>query len=152
SMYSYNERIYGRDKAYMFDTMKINKSDIYMPVYGLKNGDHSFLAVIQDGDALGSINAMANGYETSYNNVFSSFTLRSTDVQSISPTVSQKVFEKTNPTADKIAIRFYPLSGNDSDYSGMARRYRKYLIEDLNVKPRKDSKNPLLLDIYGAVL
>jgi hypothetical protein len=123
-----------------------------MPVYGLKNGDHSLLAVIQDGDALGSINAMTNGYETSYNNVFSSFTLRSTDVQSISSTVSQKVFEKTNPTADNIAIRFYPLSGNESDYSGMARRYRKYLIEELNVKPHEESKNPLLLDIYGAVL
>ncbi|XEC96043.1 DUF5696 domain-containing protein [Paenibacillus tarimensis] len=150
-MYSYNETVYGRDKAFVFDTMKINKNDIYMPVYGLKNGDHSFLAVIQDGDAIGSINAMANGYETSYNNIFSSFTLRSTDVQYISSTVSQKVIETTDPLVDRIAIRFYPLSGDQSDYSGMARRYRNYLTEEMDATPLEDSKSPIILDIYGAV-
>ncbi|WP_325176738.1 DUF5696 domain-containing protein [Paenibacillus alkalitolerans] len=151
-MYSYNERIYGRDKAFVFDAMKINKNDIYLPVYGLKNGNHSFLAVIQDGDAIGSINAMANGYETSYNNIYSSFTLRSTDIQYISSTVSQKVIETTDPAVDRIEIQFYPLSGNESDYSGMARRYRDCLTEEMGATPLEDSKSPIILDIYGAVL
>lgn len=39
---------------------------------------------------------------------------------------------------DDIVIDYYPLTGDDANYSGMARRYRKYMLAEGGVKPLKE--------------
>jgi len=58
-------------------------------------------------------------------------------------------------------LRYYFLSGVKADYSGMAERYRKYLVEDQGVKPMSSTdvkginpqtdQIPLLVDFLGGI-
>ena len=65
---TYGRAVYGRDRA----SMPVNeysadsKEQIYLPVFGLKNDDRAFVAILEDGDAMGQINAVVAGMRDSY--------------------------------------------------------------------------------------
>ena len=70
----YTARVYGKDHGVSLQTESVNDSaSIRMPVYGLKDGDRAFLAVIEDGAALASVFADIAGRVSSFNTVGPAF-------------------------------------------------------------------------------
>ena len=88
-----------------------------------------------------SIHASVSGQRTSFNNVYVNFTLRHRDFYDLGLR-EVKYYEKEMPEIDEIAVRYYPLSGDDASYSGMARAYREVLFgsarsEAAKCRPRR---------------
>lgn len=160
---SYSRPVYGRDWSSMplTEYSTATKGQIYLPVYGLKNGDNAFLAIIEDGDALAQISAVVAGMRDSYNRVWAAFdfipnarvNLQSDDSHADLRHLRQlamMMFQSRSYQGD-ITVRYSFLSGDDADYSGMARRYEQYLTEkyDLGRIERSDGL-PLVLEVIGS--
>lgn len=151
--------LYGADPAATTNTLP-GLSAAYMPVFGISKGENGLLAVIDRGDAHASVIAGVSKKKNGYNTVYARFSLRDYKMVSINneQTVIEDVgnsfvlFDKHPQVLNSVAVRYYPLKGEQADYSGMAKRYRQYLIEEKGARVRKNAPSPMLfLDIYGSV-
>ncbi len=153
-MPSYKKSIYGADKT--LATKEKDSSDlsqIYLPVFGIKADNQGFLAIVENGDANGDINAEPAGKLTSYNQIYSSFCLRDSMQQnsSIMNVSGNRVYQKGNFTYD-IRLRYKLLADDDSTYVGMANAYASYLDKKGIISKQTDSsERPFHLSMIGAV-
>jgi len=150
--------IYGTDLSLVDKTVS-GYSKAYMPVFGINKGENGLLAVISRGEAHATVNASISGKTSSYNTVYPDFSLR--DYKTVSIDRHSGVVENggnsfimfdTKPQVlNSVAVQYYPLTGEDADYSGMARRYGKYLTEEMGAEKSEINNPPLFLDIYGSI-
>ncbi|MFC0210858.1 DUF5696 domain-containing protein [Paenibacillus chartarius] len=152
----YDELVYGRDAAY--PGMENNRSNVIMPVFGMKTGDKGFLAVIDDGDEYANVVAAPAGVLSNYNWVaaqmnfrssFLQFTTRNTNVPDSWGFVD---YNRDRTFGSDRTVRYYILNGGQADYVGMAQAYRSYLIKEKGAKPLDagDSNIPMYATIIGA--
>ncbi len=134
----YSQRVYGKDKATVQESAGNTEQTVRLPVFGLKKGDTAYLAVIDEGDTLSSVDAYVSMLENSYNNVFATWHLRAVDQYTIGDSASAVVNliyqEKINPNLS-YKVKFFFLEGDEANYSGMASVYRSYLIGKHDLKP-----------------
>ncbi|BBH18661.1 hypothetical protein Back11_00060 [Paenibacillus baekrokdamisoli] len=153
---AYRQKIYDNDNVLSQTREIIVRQRASLPVFGLKNKEHAFVAVIDKGDSLGTVRASVSGMGTSYNQVFSEFTYRQLDTaQLLSRTWAEKEVNLLAGEAtklDRITLDYYFLDGEKSDYSGMAQRYQQFLIEEKGLqKSVMAGQTPLYLDLFGAI-
>jgi hypothetical protein len=124
---------------------------IRLPVYGLKKNDSAFLAIIDQGAAVSSINAEVSKLKSSYNSVFPSFELISQERINLSAVTSDAstkskeipVFQQ-RPVHSDFSVRYAFLTEEAADYVGMATYYREYLqAEKVLTKQGVIPRNPL---------
>ena len=125
----YKKQIYGID----FSTQAIRElqpflnEQIHLPVYGIKQDDKGFLAIVEEGDAIGNINAEVAGMKDSYNKVYTSYEiipkamvdLAATDNLREDTTLHRlaiNMYQTRNYKGD-IKVRFKLLKGEETDYS-----------------------------------
>ncbi|MHB1483744.1 MAG: DUF5696 domain-containing protein [Saccharofermentanales bacterium] len=148
---SYKKLIYGKDVS--LNPKNLDDSQIYLPVYGIKQNDQAFLAIIEKGDASCVINADISGRENSYNYIKPSFNLLNSG-QSTSPLLAAGglTYYQEKPLQSDLQIRYMLLTGTKANYTDMARGYQKYLLDNsLLHKQSFDDKIPLYIDAIGAI-
>ena len=126
-----------------------------LPVFGLRNGDHGFFAIVSEGAARGGINANVAYKYTLYNTVWPTYyyhaigTVRQTQKDG-SENIS-KVSEKHTEVWQDFRVDYYFLAEGKSSYADMAALYRDYLIAQGALQPRLNDNGeiPLYLDLYG---
>lgn len=150
---AYVQYVYGMDPVSQGYVNIENKEEARLPVFGILNQskDVGVLAVVEQGDALASINADVAGRLNSYNYVYSKFSLREMEVlelfgasgtQASVPTVEKELY-KTCLTVH------YCVTG--ATYSDLANTYREKLVaEGVLRTPLDDSTPALWLDILGG--
>lgn len=135
-LYTYTHKSVG------FENLVTEKYDQYtaaMPVFGLKNGDNALFATCTEGEENTGIAVTPSGYVVDLNRIcFEVYTRNvfNVNMYSISNGVGttatggqvQRV-DKNVITEDK-EIRYFFLSGDKANYSGMADVYRSYLVEN----------------------
>lgn len=147
---AYSVPIYGRDKALYTEETPYKEDGACLPVFGLKNGNAAFLAVIEKGDALANVNARASGSATSYNTVYTEFRVREKAVQTVGGSNNIQNIYQQERYRGNLTVSYRFLSGGDAGYVGMAKLYRSVLLgEGQNVPPSKG--RPLYLEFIGAV-
>lgn len=111
-----------------------------LPVYGMKQTTDGYLAVVDKGAADAKINIALPGYQLpDLYRAFVTFNYRSYSTTDFNDaTLSSLVDERTK--VDRKCY-FYFLSGESNNYSGMANRYREYLVDTGVFKDKVDSKN-----------
>ncbi|MBW7455715.1 hypothetical protein K0U00_16940, partial [Paenibacillus sepulcri] len=128
------------------------REDIAYPVFGLKKGDHAFLAVLTEGDDSANIAAMAPGLKSSFFNIYSSQIYREEYLYQMSRLAAPaKAVQKQLLNRDReLEYRF--LDGKAADYTGMANAYRDYLTETGRLKETLKPVDhiPLYLKIMGG--
>lgn len=150
----YEKTIYGRDYALrLIDNMPLAGQQIHLPVFGLKNGDQAFLAIIEEGDAIGRIRADVSGRTDSYNKVYANFNVR--------PFAQLSMFHDGNTTylniyqqrmyQGDIRIRYCFLNNSEADYVGMARHYQQYLADKYGLEPMERGYLPFILELAAAI-
>lgn len=127
----YFQEIYGSEIADLWVGAhgEAEREDVRFPVFGLKSGEHAFLAVIREGEYTAAVRALPASIVSSYYSVNASFLYRPTFSRRL--TKLGKTVEAIRPereTADR-TVEYRFLSGADADYAGMARAYRSYLLE-----------------------
>ena len=154
--------VYGADAAIdKYDSPK-NETPVTMPFYGIKKGDKAVCAIIEQsaeactikarvGDSLMGANYTEAGVSNGYSNVAATYTVLGMNNVYESTSWREQFSEKVEKNLNPLVIGYYPLSGADANYTGMAKCYQKYLVEKEGMK--KSSDNSLLtVKLYGSYL
>ena len=150
----YSHQVYGSEVTNEENGTRTGerREDIAYPVFGLKKGDHAFLAVMTKGEDSANVAAMAPGLKSSFYQVFSSQIYREEYLYRMSRLAApSKAVQKERLNRDReVEYRF--LNGADADYVGMAGAYRSYLQETgrLTEALKPVEHVPLYLKIMGG--
>jgi hypothetical protein len=152
----YQEPIYGKDLSFKINDSDSSRNQIVMPVFGAKSGSQAFLSVVEDGAVFADIVASPSGVYSRYNWITAQQNYRSSYKQ---VTNEQKnrffiTYNKNSRFGSDRLVRYLLLDNNKSDYSGMAERYRQYMIEKYGLKkiqPQNDHV-PMTVNLVGAEL
>ena len=147
----YVRPIYGQEPSELPESYDLSVEDtaIRMPVFGIRRNAAAFLAVVEEGAACGSLRAYTNLQQTGYANVYTDFSVKSQMDYSLG-SVKTPLYESGGFTQDTLRIYYRFLSGEDADYSGMARAYRAYLLEQ-GTAAKANSEPALYLNVVGGV-
>jgi hypothetical protein len=147
----YNSNVYGWDYGVMRDTV-VQDNRVAFPVYGIKRNNSSLLCVIEEGASYASVRADISGRNSSYNSVYAQFAIiHSMDI-SFSTKISQSLrkFENGPPLGESIVLRYIPCK--EDGYVGMAKEYRRYLLERNPELGKNISSSPsVAVEVIGAV-
>lgn len=150
----YSHQVYGSEVTNEENGTRTGerREDIAYPVFGLKKGDHAFLAVMTKGEDSANVSAVAPGLKSSFYQVFSSQIYREEYLYRMSRLAApSKAVQKERLNRDReVEYRF--LNGADADYVGMAGAYRSYLQETgrLTEALKPVEHVPLYLKIMGG--
>lgn len=157
-------------KWYVYSLDNVNIKDLFgeeneryrahMPIFGVKNNDNAFLAVITEGAEGAAIVVYPSGYVVNINHIGTEFIYRHyyelnlSDVSIDNVRVGKKVSraERDLNRIDR-EIRYFMLNDERANYSEMANVYRNYLLEKglLNTTSSNNPNNMLLLTILMGI-
>lgn len=150
----YVNRIYGKD----FGTNGVTEvsglandlESIKYPVFGVVHNvnENGFVAIVEAGSEYGEINAYPSGITTDYNWITSKFIMRESYFQPTNKKGDGMVVNQSELNKSDISVTYNLLNGEDADYSGMAKTYQNYLVENgvLSKNHKENSDIPLKLD------
>jgi len=150
----YKKQLYGYDRTTDVKIIPNIEQQCFLPVFGIKQNNSAFLAIIEKGDAYANINACVSGKNNSYNTVFSSFTINVyNEVNSASWMRKTGInIYQSKPNDNPIQIKYTFLYNNDANYTGMALAYQNYLLDNGLIKTGSFKDNiPFMLSFLGAV-
>lgn len=151
----YRAKVYGVDNSIApTDEQPHSSQQVHLPVFGIKAGEQAMLAIIENGEAFATIEADIAGRTCSYNTAYPTFTVIPSAQTSLSGSLSNAVISIFQSRAYRgdITMRYFFLEGEDADYSGMACRYRDYLITRMGMERIAGTDRvPFVLELVGAV-
>lgn len=152
---AYNQAIYDIDPVAQNYVVIEETECARLPIFGIKADNNAIFARITAGDAIASVNADVAGKLNNYNYAYASFNVREKELLNMFGVQGSKsdipVVEKSLYKID-LSVSYSFLTKDDASYSGMARTYRKQLIDEGILKETNQSESvPLYLDIIGGV-
>ena len=128
---TFSGAVYGDDAAAIRLNRESEVSSVKIPVYGTVSGSESLMAIIESGDGSARIDAEAGNFRNGYSNVYSTVILRANDETEAERNnyADTAVYADQFDTNGTFTVGYYPLSGEKSDYNGMAARYKQYLSD-----------------------
>lgn len=128
-------RYYGADLG-MTSTLPwdptINRSfKISIPVIGMVHGEkqNAYLAIVEKGASYGEIHAHPSGIITNFNFLYNAFVYNESYFQATNRSGAGVTTLQPSTNAFDVAIHYRFLTGDDSDYVGMANSYQQYLVD-----------------------
>lgn len=115
------------------------EENIMVPIFGMVHTKDQlgFLGIVESGAERASLEAYPNGVKVDYNRIYPKFILRKVYVQPTSQSDSGAVKEvEEDRSHSDIKVKYCLVNGNSASYSGLANRYRDYLLKEggLSVK------------------
>lgn len=148
--------VYGRDIATRDPMSYKEETDIRMPVFGAYNSNKGMLGIIESGAGSAVVNAEAANDRTGYSTIYPEFFVRGYDTF-MREYYGQNIFGETKRVSDNISgqtfsVAYYPILGEETDYSAMAKKYRSYLIEkgELSKSSTVESASPYSVTFWGG--
>lgn len=128
-------RYYGSDMGMLgslpFDPNLNRPMPISVPVIGMVHGEgqNGYLAVVEAGASYGEIRAHPAGITTKFNFVYNAFLYNQSYFQATNRSGAGVTVLQPTTNAFDIVVHYRLLTGEASDYVGMARNYQAYLVE-----------------------
>lgn len=155
---AYIASVYGRDITNNFNSKSKSELDqsvtVRMPVFGLKNGDKAWFAIIEGSAAMADVNAETAGRTNSYNNVYAGFSYLSYGKISLGDIIGSQTFQMYSMPqfTEQFKVRYSFLHGEEASYTGMAHFYQDYLAGQGSLsKQETGSDIPFYVNLIGAV-
>ncbi len=142
-------RVYGSDPA----VNETPETGAQLGVFGVKQGDSAFCALIEQGDAVARIHAEKSSGSGTFNRVWSSFILTDTSVPVGSEAASSDVLVSGEQYTGKIRLCYRFLSDSNASYAGMAIASREQLIRDgvlANYSIEEEDTLPFVMTVIGS--
>ena len=139
---SYNAYVYGDDLTMEERYIATDETAIRLPVYGYKNGDIGGVTIIDNGAETAALKANCGNTAYKFSTVYPSFQLRGYTTHlatSFNNKRNTNIYPE-NMIEGKFSVRFYPLSGENANYTGMANTYRDYLIKECGLEKTGEDK------------
>ncbi len=152
---NYSALVYGGDATLpeWWNTGSRVEEGVYMPVFGIKTRDKSFLAILEEGDALAEISSQVSSESFTANVVNATFCMNYTQ-HSATTALSAKagLFYQDTIADTDLSVRYCFQHGEKATYVGMAEAYREYLLESGGLQAQDiEDTVPLFLNIVQAV-
>lgn len=158
----YSQMIYGEDIGFKDSTVEsllwgelqtINPSEnILAPVFGMVHTKDQFgyLGIVESGEERASIEAYPNGATVDYNRIYTKFLKRKIYVQPTSQSNSGSITQvEAERTHSDIRVAYCFVSEESANYTGLAVRYRNYLLDEQKLTKR-DNTYRTRVDFLGA--
>lgn len=125
---------------------------VLMPVFGVKKGDAAFLAVISDGAQHAAVEFYPSGLDVNVHRIGARMRCRRTATAYANGQSRGSKYELER-FQESYAVTYLFLSGSKADYSGMAARYRKYLLDggQMSKSPLIGESSPVALNMIMGV-
>lgn len=152
---SFRQEIYGEDLMIRKYVNTSNKENIYIPVFGIKNGNRGLCAIIENGAESCLIEGSVGSQVFNYSSLYATLCIRGYDeLRSVNYSGATLVNDYyTSDMADlEFGISYKPIYNNDANYIGMAKTYREYLIENEGLKKNKGTDSTYSVTINGGFL
>ena len=154
---SYEQKLYGKDRAHDMTQDKIKGESARLPVFGISRQNSGLLGIISSGDGRADILANVAGKYTSYHTVYPSFSIRGIDTYAMgeSSGINVKVvniFEEKALPNEVLSVEYLPLSEKSKDYVGMATAYRDYLMKYKGLQKSNTASAAIHLELLGGFL
>lgn len=146
------EQVYGNDEMNGVYS-KTQGESIKLPVYGAKVGKNALFAIIEKGADNSEITTNVGSKTYGFSSVYASFNIRGAyycESTYMNWYTSKKNLYSDDVVKNEFSVAFYPLSGEDADYVGMAEVYRNYLFEQKDLK-EKNNDTLLNLKFIGGI-
>lgn len=157
SEYQYTSRYYGGDVLQDMEEYNASPTNMTLPVYGMKSDKFAVLGIIEEGAEIAQLNSYVSGYFSGIHYSRSSLRFLIREAQ----TLANYVGAITNYTMNKVSddyyhddilLRYCFLTGDDADYTGMAKAYQKRLIDQKRIACNEPEETaPLFLDFLGEI-
>ena len=123
---AYSGEVYGTDAARLLLHPVENEEAICLPVFGAKtDAQNALFAVIDQGAGAAWIEALAGNSRYDYANVYARFLYRGYDEMEYSSRWESKALSAGCKSDAVYSVCYYPLKGEQADYTGMAQFYRQ---------------------------
>ncbi|MGG1515514.1 DUF5696 domain-containing protein [Paenibacillus oryzisoli] len=147
----YEQPVYGAELT-SGNIPETNIMPVMMPVFGMKQGNHAFIAIIDQGDQTSWIQAATPGLVSEMNSVGAKFVYREEYDRRLSLSgKSMRVFQEKMTAQDRV-MEYHLLSGEQANYVGMAQAYRDYMLDTKRItnKLSPAAHVPLDLTLIGG--
>jgi len=145
--------IYGSDALINADDYVSERSDVALPVVGIKRTDSAMLGIIEKGAEMATINANVSGHSDEFNRVAVSFAVR--NIENVALAGNESITSSRYASdiyQDDIVIRFKWLTDENSTYLDMAKTYREYLLSEGKLTSNEKAEDaPFFMEVLGAV-
>jgi len=154
---SYQQLVYGADMSMEIVENAVKEQAVRLPVFGMIRESSAFLAIIEEGAPVATINADISGRLNSYNYVYPSFTVLNKGQVTLQANSQERTLPKfqENPMQSDFTIRYAFLNGSEASYQGMARYYQQYLENSGGLPELKKENNsealPFYLQMVGSI-
>ncbi len=153
----YSKKIYGDNAGVdKFATVEANRpaikepEEITMPVFGMvyTEDEQGFLGIVEKGQYNAEILAYPNGVTTEFNWVTTKFNFRDIYTMQTAATSGVPTYEKV-PYMRDIKINYKFVNKDEANYTGLAKEYQSYLIDN-EVLEKQEDHFQLKLDFFGG--
>lgn len=128
-------RYYGSDLGMIgvmpWDPNIIRPHRLSLPVMGMVHGvgENAFIAIVEDGAAFAELHVHPAGVITNFNFAYNAFVFNESYFQATNRAGAGVTILQRETNAFDIKVRYRFLTGEQSDYVGMARSYQQYLLD-----------------------
>ena len=142
-------RYYGADLGMItslpFDPTINRPYKISIPVTGMvhQEKENAFISVVEKGASYGEIHAHPAGVITQFNFVYNAFVYNQSYFQATNRSGAGVTTLQPETNAFDVSLHYSFLTGDDSDYVGMAKSYQDYLVEKDVLQKVNDAENDI---------
>ncbi|MCB8928469.1 MAG: hypothetical protein H6652_22945 [Ardenticatenaceae bacterium] len=128
-------RYYGADLGMIstlpWDVLVNRPYKLGIPVIGMVHGEkeNAYIAVVEKGASYGQIHAHPAGIITNFNFMYNAFIYNQSYFQATNRSGAGVTVLQPETNQFDVAIHYRFLTGEESDYVGMARSYQQYLLD-----------------------
>ncbi|MBR4973512.1 MAG: hypothetical protein IKY45_03510 [Clostridia bacterium] len=127
-------RVYGEDVTINDFTLSSYTEKINMPIFGKKQGDTAILGIITSSAERTYLNWDIGSSAKKYSSIYPFFRIRGYDVvkrpSGFVMSLAEIPLFDDYITEEVMKVNYYPLSGEDANYTGMAKTYRENLLKN----------------------
>jgi hypothetical protein len=151
-------RYYGSDLGMIstlpYDPLVNRPHKLSLPVIGMvhQEKENAYVQVVEKGASYGEIHAHPAGVITNFNFIYNAFVYNQSYFQATNRSGAGVTTLQPNTNQFDVAFHYRFLTGEESDYVGMARSYQAYLVENglLNAVDDPESNIGIRLEFLGG--
>lgn len=151
SQNNYYANLYGWDMALSREAV-VHDTRAFFNVFGIANGDSSFICILEEGAPYASLQADIAGRNHSYNYVNAVYSVQVRELYDVGSIATSNIYQYLEVLPDETLTQRYRFVDSNS-YVDMAKAYQSYLkdqYEGYFVK-NDDTSTPVAVEIVGAV-
>ncbi len=139
--------------AALSTTSETNKTESSgIRVFGVKANEAAMLGIPEDTSGAVGVYLTAGDVKSDYSKVYPKYFFVDTDYTKGKASNAGDVRLLSDRAQLTVSVGYYPLSGENANYNGMAKRYRKYLQDSGYISnTKKDFSSPYAVTAMGGV-